>query len=118
MSDKKPALPDFPPGSDGLGILDGRYFTNPERRARVAARVAELEEEQTVARQLYELRTAAGLTQEDLASLVGTQKTAISRLERADYTGHSLAMLRRIAAALGKRVVIQFEDREPSETTA
>jgi hypothetical protein len=30
----------------------------------------------------------------------------ICRLEDADYEGHSLAMLRRVAAALGKRVDI------------
>ena len=30
------------------------------------------------------------------------------RLEDADYDGHSLAMLRRIAAALNKRVDIRF----------
>jgi hypothetical protein len=30
------------------------------------------------------------------------------RLEDADYEGHSLAMLRRIAAALDKRVDIRF----------
>ena len=32
----------------------------------------------------------------------------ISRLEDADYSGHSLAMLRRVAAALGRRVEIRF----------
>jgi hypothetical protein len=32
----------------------------------------------------------------------------ICRLEDADYEGHSPAMLRRIAAALGKRVEIRF----------
>jgi len=32
----------------------------------------------------------------------------ICRLENADYEGHSSAMLRRIAAALNKRVEIRF----------
>jgi hypothetical protein len=32
----------------------------------------------------------------------------ISRLEDADYDGHSLALLRRIASALEKRVEIRF----------
>jgi len=36
----------------------------------------------------------------------GTRQTR--RLEQDDYQGHSLAMLRRIAAALGKRVEIRF----------
>jgi hypothetical protein len=30
------------------------------------------------------------------------------RLEDADYAGHSLSMLQRIAGALGKRVEIRF----------
>ena len=55
-----------------------------------------------------ELRTAAGLTQGRLASLIGTTASVISRLEDADYEGHSLAMLRRIAGALDQRIEIRF----------
>ena len=61
-----------------------------------------------VARKIYDLRTQAGLTQGELAKLVGTTTSVISRLEDADYEGHSLAMLRRIATALNKRVEIRF----------
>ena len=61
-----------------------------------------------VARKIYDLRTHAGLTQSQLAKLVGTSASVISRLEDADYEGHSLAMLRRIAVALNKRVEIRF----------
>jgi hypothetical protein len=43
-----------------------------------------------------------------LADLVGTTASAICRLEDADYEGHSLAMLNRIAAALKQRVEIRF----------
>ena len=39
---------------------------------------------------------------------VGTAASAICRLERADYGGHSLSMLRRIGAALGRQVRIAF----------
>jgi DNA-binding XRE family transcriptional regulator len=61
-----------------------------------------------IARKIYQLRTKAGLTQQELAERVGTSKSAICRLEDADYEGHSLSMLRRIAAALDKRVEIRF----------
>lgn len=61
-----------------------------------------------VARRIFDLRSRAGLTQGELAKLVGTTASAISRLEDADYEGHSLAMLRRVAAALSKRVEIRF----------
>jgi transcriptional regulator with XRE-family HTH domain len=61
-----------------------------------------------VARNIYDLRTAAGLSQRDLAALNRTTASVICRLEDADYEEHSLAMLRRIAAALEKRVEIRF----------
>jgi len=61
-----------------------------------------------IARRIYQLRTKAGLTQQELADRVGTSKSAISRLENADYEGHSLSMLKRIAEALDKRVEIRF----------
>lgn len=54
------------------------------------------------------MRTEAGLSQRELAKKVGTTASAICRLEDADYEGHSLSMLRRIAAALGRRVEIRF----------
>jgi ribosome-binding protein aMBF1 (putative translation factor) len=57
---------------------------------------------------IYDLRTKAGLSQRALAKKVGTTASVICRLEDADYEGHSLAMLRRIAAALGKRVELRF----------
>ena len=61
-----------------------------------------------VARKIFELRTNAGITQARLAEMVGTTPSVICRLEDADYEGHSLAMLRRIGAALNKRVEIRF----------
>src|SRR5229473_2987998 len=62
-----------------------------------------------VAMRIYELRTQAGMTQHQLAQLVGTTPSVISRLEDANYTGHSLTMLQRIAVALKRRLRIQFE---------
>ena len=61
-----------------------------------------------VGQRIYDLRTDAGLTQAELARLVGTTPSVISRLEDADYRGHSVAMLRRIAEALDSRLEIRF----------
>lgn len=61
-----------------------------------------------IARTIYDLRVRAGLTQQELAARVGTTKSAICRLEDADYEGHSLTMLRRIAAALDRRIEVRF----------
>jgi DNA-binding XRE family transcriptional regulator len=91
--------------SDAVEILHRRYYLGkPER-------LAELEQvraDYAVARKIYDLRTKAGLSQRELAKLVGTTASAICRLEDADYEGHSMAMLNRIAAALDKRVEIRF----------
>ena len=53
---------------------------------------------------IYEARTKAGLTQQQLAELVGTKQPVIARLEVADYEGHSLSMLQRVASALNQRL--------------
>lgn len=47
------------------------------------------------------------MTQKQLAQAAGTSQQVISQLEDADYQGHSLSMLRRIAAALDRRVEIR-----------
>jgi transcriptional regulator with XRE-family HTH domain len=78
---------------------------DPEREASV-------EEERLnakIARMVYDLRTEAGLSQQELADLVGTRQPAISRLEDADYEGHSLSMLNRIAVALKRKLVVEVK---------
>ena len=93
------------PTTDAVEIIHRRYYEDrPERMAGLA----EAEANDTVARKIYELRRRAGLTQGKLAKLVGTTTSVVSRLEDADYQGHSLAMLRRIAAALNQRVELRF----------
>jgi ribosome-binding protein aMBF1 (putative translation factor) len=61
-----------------------------------------------LAQMIYDLRVAAGLTQRQLAERIGTTPSVISRLEDADYAGHSMAMLRRVADALHQRVEVRF----------
>jgi transcriptional regulator with XRE-family HTH domain len=70
--------------------------------------LAEAEANDTVARKIYHIRKGAGLTQQQLAKLIGTSTSVISRLEDADYEGHSLTMLHRIAEALDKRLEVRF----------
>lgn len=61
-----------------------------------------------IAARIRALRTSAGLSQRQLAKIVGTTASVICQLEDADYEGHSLSMLRRIGAALGHRVELRF----------
>ena len=62
-----------------------------------------------VACMIYDARKQSGLTQAQLAEAVGTTQSVIARLEDADYEGHSLSMLQRIADALHQRIHIDFE---------
>lgn len=93
------------PTTDALELIHREFFDGqPER-------IAELEQARSdglVARKIYQLRTQAGLSQRALAKMIGTTASVICRLEDADYEGHSMAMLNRIASALDRRVEIRF----------
>lgn len=80
-----------------MQIGDDRQLREFIERETVNARVAQA---------IYDARKEAGLSQRELAKLIGTSHSTIVRLEDADYTGHSLTMLTRIAAALGKHVQV------------
>jgi DNA-binding XRE family transcriptional regulator len=98
------------PTSDAVEIMHRRYYEG--RPARIAA-LEEARANDEVARKIYELRTKAGLSQRQLAKLVGTTASVICLLEDAEYQGHSLSMLRRIAAALDRKVEIRFVPVRP-----
>jgi DNA-binding XRE family transcriptional regulator len=93
------------PASDAVEILHQRFYEGRPGRLK---NLEEARANQEIARKIYELRMAAGLTQTRLAKLIGTTASVICRLEDADYEGHSLAMLRRIGTALNQRVEIRF----------
>jgi len=96
--------------SDAVRLLHNRYVKDdPERKASVEAERVNAQ----VARMIYDLRDDAGLTQKELAELVGTTQSAISRLEDADYEGHSLSMLNRIARALKQRMTVVMTAQDP-----
>ena len=61
-----------------------------------------------LAQAICDLRTQAGLTQGEMARRAGTTQPVIARLEDADYQGHSLRMLIRIASALDREVDVRF----------
>ena len=92
------------PTTDAVEILHRRYYEgHPER----LAMLEEARANDEIARQVYALRTEAGLTHGQLAKLVGTTAVIVRQLEEADYQGHALAMLNRIAIVLNKRVEIR-----------
>lgn len=90
--------------TDGMKIIDSMIGDDAELRemceqATLNAHVAQL---------IYDARTEAGLSQTELAQMIDTTQSVISRLEDADYEGHSLSMLSRIAQALNREVKINL----------
>lgn len=71
-------------------------------------RMEEGENAWDIAFQIYDLRKAAGLTQTELARLVGTRQSNIARIESADYTGYTLTTLEKVTRALKARLEIKI----------
>ena len=91
-----------------------RYLDRQLRDPEFAARFKRAGEAWDVALQISALREKAGLSQKDLAKLLGTSQQQISRLESPEYEGHSLSMLRRVASVLRARVRVVFEPEKES----
>jgi ribosome-binding protein aMBF1 (putative translation factor) len=88
---------------DHLDYLIEKFVgDDPKRQAMLDEETVNIESAQLV----YDLRTKAGLSQRQLAKKVGTTASVICRMEQADYDG-SLAMLRRITAALNQRLELR-----------
>ena len=97
--------------TDAVAILHRRYVKDDaDRNASLATERVNAR----VSRMIYDLRKRAELTQEELAELIGTTQSVISRLEDADYDGHSLSLLQRIAEALDQRVIVEMTAKDPS----
>ena len=90
--------------SDAAEILDLEFGDDPQYQVALT----DARTKSQAARAIYEARIAAGLTQKQLADLIGTNQSVISRLEDADYDRHSLAMLDRIARALNRRIEVRL----------
>jgi ribosome-binding protein aMBF1 (putative translation factor) len=94
----------MPKNKNASAILERRIGTN----IRMKERIEEQRINTHVARMIYQARTEAGLTQAQLAKKIQSQQPVIARLEDADYEGHSLSMLQRIADALGKKIKLDW----------
>jgi DNA-binding XRE family transcriptional regulator len=92
-------------GTNNYGdVIRAKLAANPE----LAKAVEEESFNAEIAQQIYDLRTEAGLTQTQLAELVGTRRSVISQIEDADFDKHSLPMLKKIARALNRRIKVDF----------
>lgn len=101
--------------TDGVTLIERRFLSKDPKLKKM---VDEEFQKLRIGHQIYELRKGARLTQEELGGMVGTTGSVISRLESAEYDGHSLKMLEKIAIALGKKVEIKIVDRGSKSKTA
>lgn len=92
-------------GRDALVDVRARVKKSPELRARIDRAVARA----AVAVMVKRARTAAGLTQAELAARARTTQAVIARIEGGKSFTPSLDLLDRIARALGGRVSVHFE---------
>lgn len=90
--------------NDASAILRGMIGDDAELRGLIR----EAKTNADIAQMIYDARIEAGHSQVALAELIGSNQQTISQLESADYEGHSLTMLRRIADALEQELVVQF----------
>ena len=90
---------------------------DPKREADIEQEIVNVEAAQLI----HDMRIRAGLSQRELARKVGTSASAINRLESADYDGHTLAMVRRIATAMNRRLelrAVPVRSRKPKRRAA
>jgi ribosome-binding protein aMBF1 (putative translation factor) len=84
-------------------LYDEVVGSDPSARDRFEQELVNIE----VAQLIHDMRAGAGLSQRALAKKVGTSASAINRLESDDYQGHTIAMVRRIATALNRRLELR-----------
>lgn len=91
--------------TDAVEILHDTFVKRKPRRFRALEKERKKLE---IAEQIYELRAQARLSQKELADIVGTRQSVISRLEDADYGRHSLRMLHKIANAMHCKIEVRL----------
>jgi DNA-binding XRE family transcriptional regulator len=84
------------------------FLKNARKRKEFRKTYKELEEEYTLVREMLAARSMLGLTQEAVAALMGTTKSAVSRLETAGKHVPSLTTLKKYAQAVGCRLEIKL----------
>lgn len=71
-----------------------------------------------VARQIYDLRKKAGLTQKQLAKRMRTSQAHVARIESADYRSYSRKSLEKIAKALKARLEVKIVSADSDQLVA
>lgn len=92
-----------------IGELHRKWLSDPKYRKEYEA----LEEEFSLAANLIEARTRAGLTQAEVAARMRTTQSVVARLE-SGRVRPSTSTLQKFAAATGSRLKIVLESAAPA----
>lgn len=84
------------------------FLKKASKRQEFRKAYEDLEEEYKFTREMLAARSKYGLTQEAVAELMGTTKSAVSRLEAAGKHAPSLTTLKKYAWAVGCRLEIKL----------
>lgn len=84
------------------------FLKKAAKRKEFSKAYEDLEEEYQLTREMLAARVKFGLTQEAVAELMGTTKSAVSRLESAGKHAPSLTTLKKYARAVGCRLEIKL----------
>jgi len=90
----------MPKTTDAIKIIHQMIADDPTIQEQIALESINAE----IAQLIYDSRTKAGLTQQQLADLIHVEQSVIEDLEDADYQDNPLIMLQKIATALNQRV--------------
>jgi DNA-binding XRE family transcriptional regulator len=108
-------MPTKKKASSATQILFGRLYRGKPQRI---AALSQTRHELALGRQIRALRESRKLSQSQLAKALGTQAPAISRIEDADYDGHSLRILRKIADFFGQNLIVSFQPKRATRELA
>jgi DNA-binding XRE family transcriptional regulator len=92
------------------------FIARASRRKGFTEAYEALELEYQLANQMLKARARAGLTQDAVANIMGTTKSAISRLEAAGKHAPSIATLKRYAEAVGCDLQVKLVPHKASAT--
>lgn len=98
--------------TDLLEIIKKRYGIDP----RTDERIQQWAQVYHISQLIYDARQAAGLSQQQLAEKIGESLEVVESLEAADYEGDAMAMLRKVADALGQQVEIRLVPNAKTES--
>jgi DNA-binding XRE family transcriptional regulator len=84
------------------------FLEKAKKRVGFKKAYEDLEEEYALVREMLAARARVGLSQEAVAELMGTTKSAVSRLEASGKHAPSVTTLKKYAHAVGCHLEIKF----------